>query len=195
MTACFVNETKQTTLLPPKTLRDVNAEKARQAEEIAVSAQGKRSTARRSGLCTLTDVEELIGSLVSATPGEGCFPLLPHTDTALYCKVGTSACHINMLKESTVLATAPNATNEQWRRFIGQQLMLLAELIVFCVPAFFTDNGATVNPLGKRKARGAVRSELGLNKLSFVPTRAIADTTVVRGWALRYARRARICDL
>jgi hypothetical protein len=195
MTACFVNETKQTTLLPPKTLRDVNAEKARQAEAVAVSAQGKRSTVRRSGPCTLTDIEELIGSLVSATPGDGYFPLLPHADTALYYKVGTSACHVNMLKESTMLATAPKATNEQWRRFIGQQLMLLTELMVFCIPAFFIDNAATVNPLGKRKARGAVRSDLSMNKQSFVPTRAKADTTAVRGWALEYARGARVCDV
>jgi hypothetical protein len=194
MTACFVNETKQTTLLPAKTLKNVNAEKARHAEEIAVSAQGKRSTARRSGPCTLTDVEELIGSLVSATPGDGYYPLLPHTDTALYYKVGTSACHINMLKESTVLATAPKATKEQWRRFIGQQL-LLTQLMVFCVPAFFADNGATVSPLGKRKARGAIRSDLSLNKQSFVPTRAKADTTVVRAWALQYAREALVCDV
>jgi hypothetical protein len=195
MTACFVNETKQTTLLPAKTLKNVNAEKARQAEEVAVSAQGKRSTARRSGPCTLTDVEELIGNLVSASPGDGYFPLLPHADTALYYKVDTGACHVNMLKESTVLATAPKATKEQWRRFIGQQLMLLTELMIFCVPAFFTDNGATVNPLGKRKARGAVRSDLSMNKQSFVSTRAKVDTNVVRGWALLYARRARVCDV
>jgi hypothetical protein len=167
MTACFVNQTKQTTPLSPTTLKNVNAEKARQAEEIAVSAQGKRSTARRAGPCTLTDVEELIGSLVASTPGDGYFPLLPHTDTALYYKVGTSTYHINRLKESIVGTTAPNDTREQWRRFIGQQLMLLTELMVFCVPAFFTDNGATINPPGKRKARGAVRSDLSLNKQSF----------------------------
>jgi hypothetical protein len=195
MTAKFVNQTKQTTLLPPTTLKNVNAEKARQAEEIAVSAQGKRSTARRAGPCTLTDVEELIGSLVASTPGDGYFPLLPHTDTALYYKVGTSTYRINMLKESTVGTTAPNDTREQWRRFIGQQLILLTELMIFCVPAFFTDNGATVNPLGKRKARGAVRSDLSLNKQSFVATRAKVDTTVVRSWVLQYARDARVCDV
>jgi hypothetical protein len=100
-----------------------------------------------------------------------------------------------MLKESTLLTAAPNATNEQWRRFIGQQLMLLTELIVFCVPAFFTDNGATISPLGKRKATGAVRSDLSLHKQSFVPTRAKADTTVIRSSALQYEREARICDV
>jgi hypothetical protein len=100
-----------------------------------------------------------------------------------------------MLKESNVLATAPIATNEQWRRFIGQQLMLLTELMVFCVPAFFTDNGALVSPFGKRKVRGPVRSDLSLNKQSFVPTRAKADSTTVRGWALEYACGARVCDV
>jgi hypothetical protein len=116
MTACFVNETKQTSLLPARALKYVNVEKARHAEEIAVSAQGRRSAARRAGPCTLTDVEELIGSLVTSTPGDGYFPLLPHTDTALYYKLGTSTCHINM---STVLTTAQNVTSEQWRQFIG----------------------------------------------------------------------------
>jgi hypothetical protein len=195
MTAKFVNQTKQTTLLPPTTLKNVNAEKARQAEEITVSAQGKRSTARRAGPCTLTDVEELIGSLVASTSGDGYFPLLPHTDTTLHYRVGTSACHVNMPKESIVGTTASNKTREQWRRFIGQQLMLLTELIIFCVPAFCTDNGAVVSPLGKRKARGAVRSDLSLNKQSFVATRAKVDTTVVRSWALQYARDARVCDV
>jgi hypothetical protein len=41
-----------------------------------------------------------------------------------------------MLKESTVLTAAATDTREQWRRFIGQQLMLLTELMVFCTPAF-----------------------------------------------------------
>jgi hypothetical protein len=81
---CFINETKNTTLLPAKGMRDINLGKARQAEAVAVSAQGKRSTARRSGPCTLTEVEELIGSLVSADPGAGYLPLLPHTNTALF---------------------------------------------------------------------------------------------------------------
>jgi hypothetical protein len=196
--SCFVNETKQTTLLPAKGLRDINRAKARQAEEVARSAQGKRSSAGRSGPCTLTEVEELIGSLVGATPGNGYLPLLPHTDVALYYKVGTSKRHVDMYNESAVMATdpaGPAAVNEQWRRFIGQQLILLAELMTFCVPAFFTDNAVTINPLGKRKARGAVRSDLSLNKQSFVPTRAKADTAAVRRSALQYARNARVCDV
>jgi hypothetical protein len=101
-----------------------------------------------------------------------------------------------MCNESTVLATTPVDTRQQWRCFLGQQLMLLTELNTFCVPAFFTVNGATISSIGKRKkARGAVRSDLRLNKQSFVPTRAKADITVVRSVALQYARRARVCDL
>jgi hypothetical protein len=80
---CFINETNMTTLLPAKGLRNINLGKARQAEEVAKSAQGKHSTACRSGPCTLTEVEELIGSLVCATPGNGYVPLLPHIDVAL----------------------------------------------------------------------------------------------------------------
>jgi hypothetical protein len=55
--SCFVNETKQTTLLPAKGLRDINLEKAGQAEEVAISAQGKRSTACRSDPRTITELE------------------------------------------------------------------------------------------------------------------------------------------
>jgi hypothetical protein len=196
--SCFVNETKQTTLLPAEGLRNINLAKARQAEKVAKSAQGTRSPASRSGPCTLTEVEELIGSLVCATPDNAYLPLLPHTDVALYYKVGTSKRHVDMYNESAVLPASPAgaaATKEHWRRFPGQQLILLAELMTFCVPAFFTDNAVTTNPLGKRKARGAVRSDLSLQKQSFVPTRAKEDTAAVRRWALQYAREARVCDV
>jgi hypothetical protein len=103
-----------------------------------------------------------------------------------------------MVNESAVMAAEPagtTATNEQWRRFIGQQLILLAELMTFCVPALFGDNMTTINPLGKRKSRGTVRSDLSLHKQSFVPTRAKADTAAVRSFALQYARKARVCDV
>jgi hypothetical protein len=195
-----MNETSNTTLLPGESVRNTNREKAKRAEKVAVSAQGRRSAARRSGPCTLTDVEELIGTLVSATPRDGYLPLLPHTTTALYYKVqvGTNTSHVNMFKESAVLGAAPGtaaASNEQWRRFVGRQLMLLTELMTFCVPAHFADNAAIISPLGKRKARGAVRTDMDLQKQSFVPTRARADTEAVRTWALQYARIARVCDV
>jgi hypothetical protein len=159
--SCFVNETENTTLLPAKDLRVINLKKAKEAEKVAVSAQTKRSTARRCGPSTLTDVEELIGCLVSSDAGKDYLPLLPHApDATLYYKVDTSACHVNMLKQTAILGVEPaGTTSDQWRRFIGQQLMLLTELITFCVPAFFADNAFTINPLGKRKARGAVRSD------------------------------------
>jgi hypothetical protein len=132
MTARFVNETNNTTLLPSQRVSETNREKAAQAEKVAVSAQGRRSAACKSGPSTLTDVEELIGALVSATPGNGYLPLLPHTTTALYYKAGTSTSHVNMLKESAVLGTRQSETaassSEQWRRFIGRQLMLLTWL-------------------------------------------------------------------
>jgi hypothetical protein len=194
-----MNETKNTTLLPPKSVSDTNRDKAEVAGKVAVSAQGKRSISPRSGPCTLTDVEELIGALVTSKPGAGYLPLLPHITTALYYKAGTSTSHINMFNESAVLGATQSETtarsSEQWRRFIGRQLMLLTELMVSCVPSFFTDNAAVINPLGKRKARGAVRSDMSLNKQSFVPTRARVDTAAVRTWALQYARSARVCDV
>jgi hypothetical protein len=199
MTACFVNETNNTTLLPSQSVSEANREKAAQAEKVAVSAQGRRSAARKSGPSTLTDVEELIGALVSVTPGNGYLPLLPHTTTALYYKAGTNTSHVNMLKESAVLGTRQSETaassSEQWRRFVGRQLVLLVELMIYCIPSFFVDNAATINPLGKCKARGAVRTDLSLNKQSFVATRARVDTAAVRTWALQYARSARMCDV
>jgi hypothetical protein len=151
MPACFVNETKNTTLLPPKSVGDTNREKAAVAEKVAVSAQGKRSASPRSGPCTLTDVEELIGALVASKPGIGYVQLLPHTNIALYYKVGTSTSHVNMFNESAVLETTRSETtassSEQWSRFIGRQLMLLTELMVSCVPTFFVDNAAIISPL------------------------------------------------
>jgi hypothetical protein len=197
--SCFLDETKNTSLLPPKSVRDANVKQAIQAEKRAVSAQGKRSENKRSGPCTLTDVEELTGALVTSKSGAGYLPLLPHTGVALYYKAGTSTTHVNMLKESTALDTVPcdtsDASSEQWRRFIGRQLMLLLELMIFCVPAFFVDNAATVNPLGNRKARGVVKTDMNLNKQSFVPTRARIHTAAVRNWAPQYARVARVSDV
>lgn len=199
MPACFVNEAKTTTMLPPKSVSETNREKAEVAEKVAVSAQGKRSVSPRSGPSTLTDVEEQIGALVASKPGSGYLPLLPHTlsSVALYYKAGTSTSHVNMFNASAVLGVTQSTTtvSEQWRRFVGRQLVLLVELMIYCIPSFFVDNAATINPLGKRKARGAVRTDLSLNKQSFVATRARADTAAVRTWALQYARSARVCDV
>jgi hypothetical protein len=197
--SCFQNETANTTLLPSKTLQYANIGKADKAEKVAVSAQGKRTTVKKRGLSTLTDIEELIGALVSTKAVDGYMLLLPHTIASLYYRVGTSATHLQMLSESVVIGattdTAATVSPEVWRRFLGQQLMLLVELMTFCVPAFFADNAATVSPLGKRKARGTVRSDLTLHTKLFVPSRAKTDTATVRSMALQYARLARICDI
>jgi hypothetical protein len=199
MPACFVHETKNTTLLPPKSVSETNREKAEVAEKVAVSAQGKRSVSPRCAPSTLTDVEELIGALVASKSGSGYLPLLPHTlsSVALYYKAGTSTSHVNMFNASAVLGVTQSTTtvSEQWRRFVGRQLVLLVELMIYCIPSFFVDNAATINPLGKRKARGAVRTDLSLNKQSFVATRARVDTAAVRNWALQYARSARVIDV
>jgi hypothetical protein len=192
----FLNETQRTTLLPFKAVQLINTDKADQAEKIALSAQGRRTTAKRRGLSTLTDLEEVTGALVSTAAADGHMPLLPHTGAALYYCVGTSTTHLNMLKESAVLGTADSdATPETWRRFAGQQLMLLTELMTFVIPAFFADNAAIISPLGKRKARGSVRSDLTLHSKLFVSSRARVDTATVRQMALQYARLARVCDV
>jgi hypothetical protein len=196
MSSRFLNETNQTTLLPDKAIQLVSTSRADAAEQVALKAQGKRTTAKRRGLSTLSDIEEIIGALVQTEGTDGSFPLLPHTEATLHFCIGTSATHISMLQESQILGTAAaDASPETWRRFLGAQLMLLCELITFCVPAHFADNAAVINPLGKRKARGTVRSDLTLHSKLFVPSRAKADTAAVRSIALQYARLARVCDV
>ena len=92
---------------------------------------------------------------VSTEANDGYVPLLPLTGMLLYYRVGTSTTHLRMLKESAVLDSVSSAaTPETWRRFLGQQLMLLTELITRCVPAVFADDAAIISPLGERKARG-----------------------------------------
>ena len=76
----FLNETQQTTLLPSKATLLFNTDKADLAEKVAHAAQGRRTTAKRRGLSTLTDVEEIIGALVSTEPGDDYMQLLPHSN-------------------------------------------------------------------------------------------------------------------
>ena len=94
----FLDETTQTTLLPDSATELLNKERADVAEKVALAAQGKRTTAKKRGLSTLTDLEELIGALVKTEATDGSFPLLPHTEAALYYSEGTSAAHLDMLK-------------------------------------------------------------------------------------------------
>ena len=67
--------------------------------------------------------------------------------------------------------------------------------MTFCVPAFFADDAAIISPLGKRKARGTVRSDQTLHSKLFVTSKAKADTGEVRSMALQCARLARSCDV
>jgi hypothetical protein len=56
---------------------------------------------------------------------------------------------LKMIKDSVVInaaATVTAASPETWRRILGPQLLLLVELMIFCVPAFFADNAATFSP-------------------------------------------------
>jgi hypothetical protein len=147
----------------------------------------------------VNDLEELIGCLVQKSAANGYKRLLPHSDLPLFYKPGVNDKHINMLNESVTLQHASVVDNtrtvEQWRRFLGQQLMLLTELIIVCVPAYFQDNAKLTNTLGKRKARGAVRSDMNLHSEMFVPVAAKTDTALTRSLALQYATLARVCDV
>jgi hypothetical protein len=64
-----------------------------------------------------------------------------------------------------------------------------------CVPAFFQDHAKLNGTLGKRKARGAIRSDMNLHNQMFVPAAAKTDTSLTRSMALQYAALARVCDV
>jgi hypothetical protein len=149
--------------------------------------------ATRSGPCSLTAVEELIHNLVRTTPGDGYAPLLPHTTAALYFKAGRYPRLVSMFNNSVVMgSTSTMASEEMWRRYIGQQLMLLTELMVFCVPNYFDDHSA-LPLLGKRKVRGAGRRDM--DRRSQFKQVTQADTASVRSMALQYARLAQVRDV
>jgi hypothetical protein len=204
MVCCFSNHTPQTTLLPEASLGTANATIAAEAQKTAKAATNLRSVKERYGPCTLNELEELIGCLVQTSAANGYKRLLPHTDLPLFFNPGSSEKHIKMLNESANLQqasvvdktrTIELSMDESWRRFLGQQLMLLTELITVCVPAFFQDHAKLNGTLGKRKARGAVRSDMNLHSEMFVSTAAKADTSVTRSMALQYATLARVCDV
>jgi hypothetical protein len=195
----FCNETKKTTLLPPADIRYANIARADEAEKIVVSARGKRSTCARQRPHTLTELEKLIDDLVCLGKEDGYHELLP--GSGIYFCCGSSAKHTAMLNESVPMSQTlePEETamsvKEGWRRFLGQQLMLLTELMVLVVPAFFTDSSAIFNPSAKRKRMGATRNELNLHAAHFVKSQAKTDAAAVRNIAVSYARKARVCDV
>lgn len=204
MVCCFSNHTSQTSLLPEASLGTVNTTKAAAAQKTAIAATNLRSNTKRYGPCTVNDLEELIGCLVQKSAANGYKRLLPHTDLPLFFKPGESDKHIKMLNESANLQqaavvdktrTIELSIDETWRRFLGQLLMLLTELMIVCVPAYFQDNDKLTNTLGKRKARGAIRSDMNLHNQMFVPAAAKTDTSLTRSMALQYAALARVCDV
>ena len=204
MVSCFTNHTAQTTLLPEACLGNLNAVEAAEAQKTAKAATNPSSNTKRNGPCTLNELEELIGCLVQTSAANGYKRLLPHTDAQLFFKPGVSDKHIKMLNESAHLQqasvvdctrTIERSLNETWRRFLGQQLMLLTELITVCVPAYFQDTAKLNGTLGKRKARGAIRSDMNLHDQMFVPAAAKTDTSWTRSMALQYAAVAGVCDV
>eukprot|EP00953_Heterococcus_sp_UTEX-ZZ885_P036201 18663-Heterococcus_DN1.PRE.1 len=200
MVCCFSNHTPQTSLLPEASLGSANTTKAVAAQKTALAAANLRSVKERYGPCTVNDLEELIGCLVQKSAANGYKRLLPHTDLPLFFRPGVNDKHIKMLNESTHLqqATVLHKTltmDETWRCFLGQQLMLLTELIIVCVPAYFQDNAKLTNTLGKRKSRGAVRSDMNLHSEMFVSAATKTDTSLTRSMALQYATLARVCDV
>jgi hypothetical protein len=157
---------------------------------LSVAAHHGRRNKKRSSLTRCS--RELIHSLVFTTLGNGYALLLPHTTAALYFKAGHNQRLVSMFNNSVVMgSTSTMASEEIWRRYIGQQLMLLTELMVFCVPNYYADH--SVYPrLGKGKGRG--RSAMDRHK-HFVNVQAHVDTAAARSMALQCARLARACDV
>jgi hypothetical protein len=86
---------------------------------------------------------------------------------------------------------------EKWRRFLGQQLMLLTELMLSCVAGYFVNPCDTIpsNILRRGNAWGAKRSNVTLRQKNFVKVRTQADTVATRSMAVQYAKLARVCDV
>eukprot|EP00953_Heterococcus_sp_UTEX-ZZ885_P042055 21408-Heterococcus_DN1.PRE.4 len=182
----FCNETKRTTLLPSADIRNENTTRADEAEKIVLSARGK------------------------SPPVLASVPI--HSQKWKRSSMTFTAKHIAMLNESAPMSASAGSAKlsflqtleseetamsleEGWRRFLGQLLMLLTELMVLVVPAFFTDSSAIFNPSAKRKRMGATRNELNLHAAHFVKSQAKIDSAVVRNIAVSYARKARVCDV
>jgi hypothetical protein len=94
-----------------------------------------------------------------------------------------------MFNDSMVMGRTSTMTSEEMlRRYTGQQLMLLIELILFCVPQFLT-------PGSNKKQRGQDRTNLEKHVNNFAKLKPEDNTVNTRAMALQYAKLARVCDV
>ena len=90
---------------------------------------------------------------------------------------------------------APITLEEAWRRFLGQQLYLLAELILLAMPNWFVDNPHIFDPASHRKKMGTTRSDLSLHSEHFVTSKSAVNTASVRQATVAFARGAQVRDV
>ena len=93
------------------------------------------------------------------------------------------------------LGLAPITLGEAWRRYLGQQLYVLAELMLIGVPNWFIDTSVVFDPAAHKKKMGARRSDITLHCEHFVKSKSRLDTGAARTMAMTYARVANVCDL
>jgi hypothetical protein len=142
-------------------------------------------------LSTYAEIEEFIGSHVSTTPAVGFAPLCGNNSSngaKLYYKTSLGPHHIHNFNDSMVMGGSAVATEAMVRRFVGQQLMLLTELMTFCVHHYLKEGSSS-------KQRGAKRTEPDLFHLNFVKVKLPADSAAARAMALQFAKVARVCDV
>jgi hypothetical protein len=155
MSACFNLWGYLTNLIPDAATVANNKCIAEETEESVKRARPPKPT-KSSRPKTLRDLEKFIYSNVKSKPAEGFERLLLGAE--LYFKSKVSTCHNNMFLNSMVMGKeSTGAWKEMLRRFVGRQQMLLIELIVFCVPAYFADHSAALG--SNNKKRGEKRAD------------------------------------
>jgi hypothetical protein len=188
---CFKLYDYKTSFLPDDATIAYNKGISKETEEVVKRARPPKPT-KVSRLETLKHLEEFITSYVKTAPAKDFERLLP--DAELYCKTKLGPCHTDMFNNSMVMGrTSTMTSKEMLRRFIGQQLMLLIDLMVFCVPEYFADHSAVLG--SNNKKRGEKRADKTKQHKNFVDVPAQEDTASTRAMALQFARLAHVRDV
>jgi hypothetical protein len=188
MTASFRLWDNLTNFLPDVATIANNKRTAEETEEIVKRARPPQPK-KSSRPVTLKVLENFISSNVKARATKGFERLLPGAE--LYFKKTLSKSHNSMFLNSMVVGKeSTGASQEMLRRFLCQQLMLLFELIVFCVPAYFADHSATLG--SNNKKRGEKRADKTKHHEFFVSVSSQEET---RAMALQFARLAHVRDV
>jgi hypothetical protein len=188
MSACFSLWGNLTNFLPDAATVAKNKRVSEETEESVKRARPPQPK-KSSRPATLKALEEFISSNVKAKAAKGFERLLPGAE--LYFKTNLSERHHYMFLNSMVMGKESTGTSkEMLRRFVGQQLMLLTELMVFCVPAYFADYSAALG--SNNKKRFEKRADKTKHHKYFVGVPSQQET---RAMPLEFARLAHVRDV